>query len=411
MRALNLCFKIHLPKALNNYDAGSIGKADSYFNPRADQMLVDQLAELCYLPANEIVASMIAKHKGRFKLSYSISGTALEILCSYRPDVIESFRELAATGCIEFLGETYYNSLCWLYSKKEFARQLQMHAELVKDLFDMETTVLRNTELIYCNEMASVAHGLGFKAIWCEGIGKFLNGRSPNHVFRAPGETPLALLPRNAGLSDDIAFRFDQQDWEEHPLTAEKYAGWIHAHTRAETIHLLMDYETFGLYKTRNTGIFDFLENLAPAILQNEDWRFALPSEIIASFEPTAVYDVPTTISWGDKEIECCVWCENSMQNNMLRKIYSLEKMVHKTRNEQMLEEWGQLQSADHFYFMSNKGRTMHDAYLHRNPFSSAESAHKNYVNIITDFEIRLIEHGLHAFKETEQHLHYGTLY
>lgn len=411
MRALNLCFKVHLPKALNNYTASNIGKANSYFNPVADQLLVDQLADDCYLPANAIVASMIAKQKGRFRLSFSISGTALEILQAYRPDVIDSFRELAETGCVEFLGETYYNSLCWLYSKKEFTRQLKMHADLVKDIFGVETRVLRNTELIYSNEMASVAHQLGFKGICCEGIGRLLNGRSPNHVFSAPGEELVRLLPRNAALSDDIAFRFGEVNWERHPLTAEKYAGWIHEHTTADTIHLLMDYETFGLHKKRSTGIFDFLENLGPAILQNEEWQFSLPSEIIAECEPIAVYDVPKTISWGDKEIECCVWCENSMQNNMLRKIYSLEKMVHKTQDEQMLEEWGQLQSADHFYFMSNQGRTMHDAYQHRNPFASAEAAHKNYVNIITDFEIRLIEHGLLAYKEAGHHIHYGTLY
>jgi alpha-amylase len=411
MPALNICFKLHLPWQLNDYTAGSVGTATDYFNTAADGMILDQLADECYLPANAIIANLVAQHQGKFKINFSISGTALQLLQEHRPDVIDSFRQLAATGCIEFLAETYYNSLSWLYSKKEFRRQVEMHSELVQSLFSMQPAVLRNTELVYNNEMAAFAQEMGFKGIWCEGIDHLLRGRSPNQLYAAPGAPVMGLLLRNAALSDDIAFRFDEPQWSGYPLTAGKYAAWIHTHVQADNINLLMDYETFGLHKKKSTGIFEFLENLPGEILSKRDWIFSTSSEIVEKLIPAAVYDVAQTISWCDKEIECCVWCENAMQNNMLKKIYSLEYMAHKTSCPNMLQYWGLLQSADHFYYMSDKGRTMHDAYQNRNPFASAEEAYQNYLNIITDFEIKLIEQELLAYKNLTPHLKHSTLY
>ena len=411
MPSVTICFKIHLPLQLSNYAAGSVGMGANYFNPAADRKLLNQLADACYLPANEIVTSLIRQHEGKFKLSYSISGTALQLLQAYRPDVIKSFSKLAATGCIEFLAETFYNSLSWLYSKNEFIRQVEMHTALIRELFSTEPAVLRNTELIYNNEMAQFALQLGFKGVWCEGVEKILMGRSPNHVYAAPGTGDIGLLLRNAGLSDDIAFRFNELQWNEYPLTADKYARWIHTHSGADNINLLMDYETFGVHKKKETGIFAFLENLPAEILKNTGWLFSKPSEVLNNYTPVDVYDTAQTISWYDKEIECCVWYENTMQNNMLKKIYSLENMVHKSNCKNMLQDWGQLQSADHFYYMSDKGRATHDAYQNRNPFVSVEDAYKNYVNIITDFEIKLIEQQLSAYKEATPHFKHSTLY
>lgn len=411
MPALNLCCKVHLPWQLNNYAAGSVGTGAHYFDIAANRVLLDQLADECYLPANEMIEILIQQHKGGFKLSFSISGTALQLLQAYRPDVIASFRSLIATGCVELLAETYYNSLSWLYSKNEYRRQVDMHTALISELFSFEPQVLRNTELIYNNELAQFAEARGFKGVWCEGVEKILRGRSPNHVYAAPGTANTGLLVRNAALSDDIAFRFNEPQWNEHPLTADKYAGWIHKHTGTDNINLLLDYETFGIHKKKETGIFAFLENLPAALLKDKSWYFATASEVLNNCTPVDVYDVPQTISWCDKEIECCVWCENTMQNNMLKKIYSLEHMVRKTGCKDMLEYWGQLQSADHFYYMSEKGRATQDAYQNRNPFTSAEAAHRNYVNIITDFEITLIEQGLLAYKEQTPHLKHTTLY
>ncbi len=400
-----------MPYRLNNYAPGNIGMPANYFNTAADKTVLDQLADQCWLPANNMIASLIQLHKGKFKLSYSISGTALELLQANRPDVIESFQQLAATGCIEFLAETYHNSLSWLYDKKEFERQVSMHAALVNKLFSLTPAVLRNTELIYNNELAALAASLGLKGVLCEGVEKILKTRSPNQAYAAPGIENMGLLLRNAALSDDIAFRFGDAQWNVHPLTAEKYAGWIHTHANAAAINLLMDYETFGIHKKKETGIFEFMQHLPAEILKDNNWHFTMPSEALYNNYPVDLYDIPQTISWGGNEAECCVWCENSMQNNMLKKIYSLGNLVHRTGCNDNLKCWGRLQSADHFYYMSEKGRSTHDAYFHRNPFATAGDAYRNYVNIITDFEIKLIEQGLSAYREEAHHLKHTTLY
>jgi alpha-amylase len=411
MPSVSLYCKVHLPQVLNHYAPGNIGYGSGYFNNTADERAINHLADVCYLPANKIIQALVEKHEGKFKLAYSISGTALELLVRYRPDVIKSFQQLAQTGCVEFLAETYHNSLSWLHSKKEFQHQVEKHAALIKELFAVAPVVFRNTELIYNNDMAAYIAAMGYKGIVCEGLERILEGRNPNQTYTAPSIKNLGILLRNVSLSDDIAFRFGSMHWNEHPLTAEKYAGWIHAHEDACNINILLDYETFGIHKKQDSGIFDFLENLPAAILRNEDWKFTMPSEALNECSAKDDYNIEETISWKDKEIECCVWCENTRQNNMLKKIYSLENMVHKNGTEAEINQWRQLQSADYFYYMSGERRTADDAYQYLNPFGSAEEAYQNYVNIITDFEIRLIEKGLSKFKDENHHTINTSLY
>lgn len=400
-----------MPYRLGPCSTGRMASTADYFDTAANKELVDRLAEECYLPANKLMQSLIEKYKGRFRLSFAISGTSLALLQEIRPDVVESFRDLADTGCIELLGETYYNSLSWLYDKKEFAQQVAMHGALAEECLGLKPAVLRNTELIYNNELAAFAADAGFAGVLCEGVDKILRGRSANQVYATPGIAGVALLLRNAGLSDDIAFHFGDGNWSEYPLTAEKYAAWIHSQGSANVVNLLLDYETIGIHKKAETGIFEFIEHLPGAILSNKDWQFGTPSEILAGNMPVDCYDASQTISWGSNEAACCVWCENSMQNNTLKKIYSLSNLVHRTACAANLSAWRRLQSADHFYYMSDKSRSVHDAYFHHNPFASAEEAYKNYVRAITDFEIKLIEHELSAYRSEVQSIKYGTLY
>lgn len=400
MPAILLCFKIHIPYRLSVDVAEDCNNGSGYFNDEATAAVVNQLADKCYLPANAIIARQMEELGGKFKIAFSISGTAIELLQAFRPDVIDSFKSLLATGCVELMAETYYNSLSWLYSKKEFQRQVEKHRRLIRDVFGIEPTVLRNTELIYNNELAAAAAGMGFKGVLCEGLEKILKGRTPNNLYTSPGTGEIKLLLRNRQLSDDIAFRFDAVQWNEHPLTAVKYAGWIHAHQQASAITLLIDYETFGIHKKTSTGILRFLEELPSAIISDQNWYFGTPSETLAAQEFCDVYDTPKTISWNDQDIASCVWCENSMQNNMLKKIYSMESLLKKSRNQDDLHCWGKLQGADHFYYMSGTGRTAEDAYQMRNPFSSPEAAYKNYLDIITRFEIKLIKEQLLQYKE-----------
>ncbi len=402
MPSVSLSFKVHIPYRLKRFAAGSVGAYDTWFDEQACQSAVDKLANECYVPANQVIHSLIRENKTKFKAAFSISGTAIELLQKHRPDVIRSFRDLAKTGCVEFFSETYYHSLSWLHAKNEFKRQVQQHDDLIRLLFGTEPAVFRNTELIYNNELAKFIAGMGYKGILCEGPDNILNGRTPNHIYAAPGNGDFGLLLRNVRLSDDIAFRFDDPAWNEQPLTAEKYAGWLHnQHENTCNVNLFMDYETFGIHKKADSGIFRFLSHLPSAVLSNEKWKFVTPSEALENYYPKDIYDVPGTISWEAKEMLSCVWCENMMQNNTLRKIYSLENMVNQSTMHGAMEWWGSLQSADHFYYMCNDGRTENDTYRSLNPFKSGEEAFENYRNAVTDFEIKLIQRGLNEIKST----------
>jgi alpha-amylase len=412
MPSVSLSFKVHIPYRLQHLNSGFIGCSSNYFDADANKIAVDKLSDECYLPANKLILSLINDHKGKFKIAFSISGTALELLAEYRPDVIKSFKQLAKTGCVDFFAETYYNSLSWLHSKKEFQQQVQQHHALIKEMFGVEPLVFRNTELIYNNELAKFIAGMGYKGILCEGLKRILHGRTPNHIYAAPDNGDFRVLLRNVPLSDDIAFRFDDPTWNEQPLTAEKYAGWLHAQKENIcNINLFFDYETFGIHKKTTTGIFDFLQHLPSGILADEDWRFVTPAEAVENCYPKDIYDVPKTISWEDKEKECCVWCENVMQNNTLRKIYSMESLVNNCNMPGAAERWGRLQSADHFYYMCDDGRIANDTYRMLNPFANAEEAYTNYQNAVTDFEIKLIQKGLTEIKGNHNYTGASNLY
>jgi alpha-amylase len=245
---------------------------------------------------------------------------------------------------------------------------------------------------------------MGYKGILCEGLDRILKGRTSNQTYAAPDAGEFSVLLRNVRLSDDIAFRFDDPTWNEQPLTAEKYAGWIHS-LGSDTcnVNLFFDYETFGIHKKADTGIFGFLEYLPSEILKNEAWKFLTPAEVADTCYPKDLYNVPQTISWEDQGKLCCVWCENMMQNNTLRKIYSLESIVKQCQIPGALECWGRLQSADHFYFMCNDGRQANDTYRMLNPFENPEAAYENYRNAVMDFEIRLIQNGLAVRKVNQK--------
>lgn len=399
MPSVSLSFKVHFPYRLLKTAPDFSGNQIDFFDTDANRFAADKLADECYLPANEILLSKIEEHQGDFKVAFAISGTAVEILQEFRPDVIRSFRQLAETGCVEFFAETYYHSLSWLYSKKEFGRQVEKHHELIKNIFGLEPRVLRNTELIYNNELARYVAALGYQGILCEGIERILRGRSVNRVYAAPENGDFGLLLRNRNMSDDIAFRFDDPQWSEHPLTADKFAGWFHKQSgNADNVNLFFDYETFGVHKKQSTGILAFLEYLPEEVLKNENWEFLTPAGVLEKNYPRDIYNAPESTSWENMESASCVWNDNMMQNNTLRKIYSIEPMVKSSTIPGALERWGRLQSADHFYYMCNDSRSVSEIHRLLNPFPSAKDAYENYCNAVTMFELTLIQQEL---KET----------
>ena len=393
MPAISFCFRIHQPYQFKSYCFNDIGKLHSYEDSTAIAAIMDKLAGNCYLPANKILLDEIKKAKGKFKVAFSISGTTLELFDQYRPDLIDSFKQLVETGCVEILAETYYNSLSWLHSKTEFDRQVKMHDELVKKLFNTEPMIFRNTELIHDNELAKHIAGLGYKGMITEGIDVVLNGRSPNQTYAAPGNGDFGIQLRNTELCDDIACWFGKAKGSRYALTAQKFADRIFHNYPGDScnINLFVDYETFGIYKTAQTGIFKFLEEFPSAILENPGYDFKTPSAAIDNCYPKGIYDVAETTSLNACYHEGKTWCNKVKQNIVLQKLYKLEGLVTETSDERLINTWGKLQSADHFNFIEGSDNKKGHAYHTEISFSHAAESYQQFVNILADFEISLI--------------------
>ncbi|MFN3404002.1 MAG: glycoside hydrolase family 57 protein [Cytophagaceae bacterium] len=382
-------FQVHQPYRLKHYSFFNIGNDHGYFDENLNREILNKVADKCYIPANRLMLDLINRHKGKFKVSYSLSGVVLEQFEKYRPDVLDSFMELAKTGCVEFLSETYYHSLSFLYSKDEFLRQIELHKKKIKDLFNQEPKVFRNTELIYNNELADFVQKLGYKAILCEGADHMLYGRTPNFLYTAPNNKQIKCLLKNFRLSDDIAFRFSNTGWPEYPLTAPKYASWLHHYQdSADVINLFMDYETFGEHQWESSGIFAFMEHLPSELLKNEKFDFKTVSEAADTYEAKDIYDVHSSISWADSERDLSAWLCNSMQSESLSKLYALEEDVKRTRNKDIIELWSKLQVSDHFYYMSTKYWSDGEVHKYFSPFNSPYDSYIFFINALSDLEL-----------------------
>jgi alpha-amylase len=268
------------------------------------------------------------------------------------------------------------------------------HYSTIQKLLGVKPAVFRNTELIYSNELAKDVAGMGFKGMLCEGVDRLLNGQSPNHVFNSPGIENFGLLLKNYKLSDDIAFRFSNTSWEEFPLKADTYSGWIHSHASdSETINLFMDYETFGEHQWKETGIFDFLYHLPGEIFKHKDFDFKTPSEVIASYPARKTYNAPYFTSWADTERDLSAWMENKMQQHALNRIYSLEKKVKASGDKDLLNVWSKMQTSDHFYYMCTKYWSDGDVHKYFSPYETPYDAHIFYMNALSDLELILERH------------------
>jgi len=384
----NVCmyFQVHQPFRLRKYTLFDIGKNDKYFDDKKNEAIMRKIAHKCYIPTNRIIKELINKHDD-FKVAYSITGMALEQFELYTPEVLESFRELAATGKVEFLNETYYHSLSALHDKNEFKQQVNKHYKTIKKAFGYKPKVFRNTELVYNNELAKTAEQMGYKAILAEGWDGILGWRSPNYVYKPAGCKKIRLLLKNYRLSDDIAFRFSDKNWNSWPLTADKYAGWI-APILGDTVNLFLDYETFGEHQWADTGIFNFLKHL-PNALKKHNISFTSPSEL-ARVKPKDELDVPHTISWADLERDTSAWLGNKMQNSAAAKIYQLRNRVLSSGNEELIETWRKLTTSDHFYYMCTKWFNDGDVHKYFNPHDTPYDAFISYMNIVQDFELKL---------------------
>ena len=389
MASVCFYFQVHQPYRLRHY---TIFDTDTnYFDEHKNAQVCRKVAGKCYLPTNQLMLDLIRQHEGRFKIAYSITGVLLEQFKEYAPEVLASFQELAETGCVEFLGETYYHSLSFLFSPKEFAAQIDAHKKTIQELFGQTPRIFRNTELVYNNDLAATIERLGgFDAILAEGADHILGWRSPNFVYRPPNARNLKLLLKNYRLSDDIAFRFSNRGWREWPLRAEKFAQWVHAvNGNGYTVNLFVDYETFGEHQWEDTGIFEFLRQLPTEILQNPDNDFKTPSEVADAYQAADVVDVPHLVSWADTERDLSAWLGNPMQHNAIHELYNLESQVKAADDPDILDCWRKLQTSDHFYYMCTKWFADGDVHKYFNPYDSPYDSYINFMNVLDNLRSR----------------------
>ena len=391
MPVVCLYFQVHQPRRLRRYTFFDINHVHVYEDVQANRLRLNRVAEKCYLPANRILLNQIRRHAGAFRVAFSLTGVLLEQLEQKRPDVLDSFRELADTGCVEFLNETYHHSLAFLFSRKEFKQQVLQHGRKIESLFGQTPTTFRNTELIYNNDLARMIEKMGFRAILAEGAERILNGRPPDCVYRPAGCRTLKLMLRNYRLSDDIAFRFSDRAWPQYPLTAGKFAHWIHRiDADHAVVNLFMDYETFGKHHRADSGIFTFLESFPAEILKNPRFSFQTPGEAAASHDPVAALNVPDALSWTDQERDLTAWLGNAMQKDAIQTLYRLEVDIRNRHEGKHLQTWRMLQTSDHFYYMCTKRSADGDVHRYFNPYPSPYDAYINYMNILDDFSRRV---------------------
>lgn len=385
-------FQVHQPYRLVEYDFFHIGEHAYYENDWLNQEVLDRVSEKCYLPATRLFKSLVEESDGLFRMALSFSGVVLEQMEDFRPDVLEAFRELVGTGAVEVLGETYYHSLASLYSRDEFRRQVDLHREKILEVFGVEPQVFRNTELVYSNDLAAEVEALGFRGVLAEGVSWLLGRQSPDFPCRTPEAGSLVTLLRNPGLSDDIGFRFSDPNWKEYPVTPEKFVGWMENHPR-DLANLFMDFETIGEHQWRDSGIFEFWENLVPLILR-KGGRFVTPSDAVAEFRPKFVYDCAKPTSWADYERDLSAWLGNVMQKEAAEKIHALGPAVLATRDRRLIHTWSKLQASDHLHYMSTKGGTDGKVHGYFSPFASPYDAYIFFMNALADLQIRLQRAG-----------------
>ena len=391
MASVCFYFQIHQPFRLRRYSVFDTDR--HYFDEYKNGEIIRKIAEKCYLPANRMMLEAIKQHHGRFRISYSISGAALEQIQQYAPEVLDSFHALNQTVCVEFLAETYYHSLAFLYSREEFRTQVEMHRALIRKHFGQEPRVFRNTELIYNNDLAHFVSHMGYDAIVTEGADHVLGYRSPNFVYRPPHAPKLKLLLRNYRLSDDITFRFSNRSWEQYPLTAEKFAKWVNQiNGNGQLCNLFMDYETFGEHQWAETGIFDFMQHVPGEILKNHENDFLTPGQIIDRHDSVGEIDVPHMISWADTERDLSAWLGNAMQSNALHELYKLEGPLKEKGDEQLLTDWRKITTSDHFYYMCTKYWADGDVHKYFSPYESPYDSYINFMNVLDNVRARLRE-------------------
>lgn len=396
-KGIALYLHVHQPYRVRPYSVFDIGEQHSYFDLKDDSKLNNEkmfhkVASTSYWPMVTLLQTLLERH-AEFRFSLSITGDFIEQAEAWAPDLLDAFKELVTTGRVEIVAETYYHSLAFFYDPKEFEIQVDKHAKKIKDTFGVTPTAFRNTELAYNDELAEWAEKAGYKAILAEGWDSVLEWRSPNFVYQPKGTQHIGLLLKNYHLSDDIAFRFSDQAWNEWPLTAEKYASWVASSAEGPLVNLFMDFETFGEHQWADTGIFSFFENFVAQWLADQDNGFHTVSEAAETFEKSGEISMPQTVTWADSERDLSAWTGNSMQQEALKYVYALQTDVLRSGDDELIRDWRLLQSSDHFYYMATKWQQDADVHKYFSPYDSPYDAFLYYMNVVRDIRLRLMQH------------------
>jgi len=388
MASVCLYFEVHQPIRLNRFSVFNIGNnnINSYFDKKINREIFEKVANKCYLPTNNLILDLIKKTDGKFRVSYSLTGTFVEYCEQFMPELIDSFKELFKTGSVDLIEETYYHSLSGLFDDMdEFVDQVKIHNQMIKRLFNYKPRVFRNTEAIYDNRIAKTVSDMGYKGILTEGTEKILQWRSPNYLYK-PVNCDLKVLLRNYSLSDDVGFRFSSRMWKDYPLTAEKYANWM-SHNDGNLINLFMDYETFGEHHWEDTGIFKFLSHLPYEVLNHQHMDFVTVSEAVERYDAVGEIDVPWAISWADADRDVSTWLGNDMQIACFNELKNLGRKIRDTGDEELINTWRRLQTSDHLYYLSTKGSEDGDVHAYFSPYDGPYDGFINYMNILQDLK------------------------
>jgi alpha-amylase len=393
-KSIVLYFQVHQPVRLRPFSFFDIGNGQAHFDDGHNREVIQRVSRACYLPTNAMLLRLIAEHP-EVRIAFSVSGSVIDQFREYAPEVLESFKALAQSPSVEFLGETDYHSLACLMPGDEFEIQVLDQVAKLHEHFGVRPTIFRNTELIYSDDVARRAEALGFRGILADGAERLLHQRSPHHLYQAP-DSEMKLMLRNYRLSDDIAFRYIQDG---KALTTTKYMSWLSGLPAGEELVVLgMDYETFGEHH-RDSGILQFLESFLKAVARHKSFRMLTPSEVIATHSVHETLSVPHYTSWADEERDLSAWLGNDMQNDAFESLMRLEQDVRRTNDAALTDHWRKLQTSDHFYYMSTKKNADGNVHAYFSPFNSPYEAFINYMNVLQDFTL-LVKSRVESLKE-----------
>jgi alpha-amylase len=378
---------IHQPWRVRPYSLFEVGHNHNYYGSDNERVF-RKVADKSYRPMLALLGKLLDQHPN-FAFSLSITGTWLEQAELWGRDIIEKLQELVKTGRVEIVAETYHHSLAFFYDEQEFERQVKMHQDKIKELFGVESVVFRNTELAYNDELAEKVGQMGFQTVVAEGWDKVLGWRGSGYVYNAQSSRPLRLLLKNYRLSDDIAFRFSDRKWSEHPLSAQKYMKWAREATdEAPLLNLFMDFETFGEHQWADTGIFKFFEKFVGMWVE-DGGNFKTISAAAEAHEPKDIISMPETVTWADTERDLTAWIGNAMQRESLHHLYSLLPTILKRNDEKLLADFRNLSTSDHSYYMCTKYWNDGDVHAYFSAYESPYDAFLFVSNVVRDIEYR----------------------